>query len=65
MDFFVVTNGDWIITYNKKCKEISRMSKANKEVVLVSGISFVTYNGIWRITYNKHCRETARISRPK
>lgn len=59
----VQIKNSWIIVYNEKGKEISRMTQAKNEVVGTTGSFFVVNNASgWIITYNEKCKEIARMS---
>lgn len=58
----VQTKNSWIIVYNEKGKEISRMAQAKYELAGTAGSFFVvTASNGWIITYNEKCKEIARM----
>lgn len=57
----VQIKNNWIIVYNEKGKEISRMAQAKYEVVGTAGSFFVVKNSDWIITFNEKCKEIARM----
>ncbi len=59
-DFFVVLDGNWIVTYDEKCKEIKRMGASNKSVKGASGRTFTVIEGNWIVTYDQNCKEKGR-----
>ncbi len=57
----VQIKNSWIIVYNEKAKEISRMPQAKYEVVGTATSFFVVTNSSWIITFNEKCKEIARM----
>lgn len=58
----VQTKNNWIIIFNEKGKEISRMAQGKYEVAGMTGSFFVVKNSNWIITFNEKCKEIARMA---